>query len=118
VTIALWIINVLLALAFLGAGAMKATRPKADLEKNMAWVADFSAGAVKLIGLVEIVGAVGLIVPMATDIVPILTPIAAIALALFMLGAVGVHLRRKEQFTPPLALAILSAVSAVIWFLA
>ncbi|MGA1828660.1 DoxX family protein [Microbacterium sp.] len=116
--IALWIINGLLALAFLAAGSMKLFRPKAALQSmGMAWTEDFPDAAVKLVGAAEIVGAVGLILPLLTGIAPLLTPIAATALALLMLGAVVVHLRRKETPVPPLVLGILSAVSAVIGFL-
>jgi uncharacterized membrane protein YphA (DoxX/SURF4 family) len=118
VLIALWIINGLLALAFLAAGSMKLFRPKAALQSmGMAWTEDFPDAAVKLVGAAEIVGAVGLILPLLTGIAPLLTPIAATALALLMLGAVVVHLRRKETPVPPLVLGILSAVSAVIGFL-
>lgn len=116
--IALWIINGLLALAFLAAGSMKLFRPKAALQSmGMAWTEDFPDAAVKLVGAAEIIGAVGLILPLLTGIAPLLTPIAATALALLMLGAVVVHLRRKETPVPPLVLGILSAVSAVIGFL-
>jgi uncharacterized membrane protein YphA (DoxX/SURF4 family) len=118
VLIALWIINGLLALAFLAAGSMKLFRPKAALQSmGMAWTEDFPDAAVKLVGAAEIVGAVGLILPLLTGIAPLLTPIAATALALLMLGAVVVHLRRKETPVPPLVLGILSAVSAAIGFL-
>jgi len=76
-TIALWIVNILLALAFLAAGAMKAARPKEALAANgMAWTEDFSSPSIKLIGIAEVIGAVGLIVPLLTGIAPILTPIA------------------------------------------
>ena len=116
--IALWIINGLLALAFLAVGSMKLFRSKPALQSmGMAWTEDFSDAAVKLVGAAEIVGAVGLILPLLTGIAPLLTPIAATALALLMLGAVVVHLRRKETPVPPLVLGILSAVSAVIGFL-
>lgn len=116
--IALWIINGLLALAFLAVGSMKLFRSKPALQSmGMAWTEDFSDAAVKLVGAAEIVGAVGLILPLLTGIAPLLTPIAATALALLMIGAVVVHLRRKESPVPPLVLGILSAVSAVIGFL-
>ena len=67
--------------------------------------------------LLELVGeAIGLVVPWATGIAPILTPLAALGLALVMAGAVVVHVRRKEQFVPPLMLGILSLVVAVLRF--
>lgn len=115
--IALWIINGLLALAFLGAGAMKAFKSKEALAAaGMAWTEPFSPGAIKAIGVAEILGAIGLVLPLLTDIAPILSPIAATALAITMAGAVVVHVRRKESATPALALGVLSVVSAVLGF--
>jgi len=115
-TIALWIVNILLALAFLAAGAMKAARPKEALAANgMAWTEDFSSPSIKLIGIAEVIGAVGLIVPLLTGIAPILTPIAAVCLAI--IGATATHARRKESVAPGLVLAVLSIASAVLGFL-
>lgn len=94
--IALWIIQILLALAFGLAGFMKLTQPKEKLAARMGWVNDFSPTIVRLIGLVELLGGIGLVVPMATGILPFLTPIAAIGFVLDMLGAIATHLRRRE----------------------
>ena len=117
--IASWIVATLLAVAFLGAGLMKLARPKDALAASgMAYVEDFTAGQIKLIGTAEVLGAVGLILPKLLDIASVLGPVAALALAALMIGAVTVHLRRKEQFLPPLALAVLAVVAAVIGFLA
>lgn len=116
--IALWILNGLLALAFIAAGTMKALRPKPALvASGMGWADDFSDPSVKLIGVSEIVGGVGLILPLLTGIAPILTPIAATALTVVMVGAVVVHVRRKESATPSIVLGVLSAVSAVLGFI-
>jgi uncharacterized membrane protein YphA (DoxX/SURF4 family) len=93
---ALWIVQGLLAVAFLMAGLMKATQPKKKLAENMAWVNDFSASQVRAIGIVEILGAIGLILPAATGILPILTPVAAVGLVVTMLGAAATHVRRGE----------------------
>jgi uncharacterized membrane protein YphA (DoxX/SURF4 family) len=94
--IALWVVQVLLALAFLGAGAMKLSQPKEKLLKNMAWVEDFSQRTVRLIGALEVVGAIGVVVPALTGILPWLTPLAALGLVLLMIGAALTHLRRTE----------------------
>ncbi|SIR97688.1 DoxX family protein [Microbacterium sp. RURRCA19A] len=116
--IALWILNGLLALAFLGAGLMKITRPRTALvSSGMGWADDFSAGSVKAIGAVEAIGAIGLILPLLTGIAPVLTPLSAVGLLIVMVGAVVVHVRRKENPVPPIVLAVLSAVSAVLGFL-
>src|SRR3954454_9453937 len=108
-----WILQIVLAIAFLGSGVMKVVRPKPALvSAGMGFAEDFSDGAVKAIGVLEIVGAVGLILPWVLNVAPVLTPIAAIGLALVMAGAVVVHIRRKEQFVPPLVLGVLSLVLA------
>ena len=92
----LWIIAGLLAAAFLLAGASKLFIPQEKLAKapGAGWVLDFSAGFVKALGAVEILGAVGLILPALLDIAPILVPLAAVGLALIMAGAAIVEFRR------------------------
>ena len=94
--IALWVAQVLLAVAFLGAGATKLSQPKEKLAKNIAWVEDFSQPAVRLIGAVEVLGPIGVVLPALTGILPWLTPLAALGLVLLMVGAALTHLRRKE----------------------
>jgi uncharacterized membrane protein YphA (DoxX/SURF4 family) len=94
--IALWIVQVLVAVAFLGAGAMKLSQPKEKLVKNMAWVEDFSQQTVRLIGALEVLGAIGVVLPALTGVLPWLTPLAALGLVLLMLGAALTHLRRTE----------------------
>lgn len=117
-TIALWILNGLLALAFIAAGTMKTLRPKPALvASGLVWAEDFTPPTVKLIGLAELIGGLGLILPLLTGIAPVLTPIAATALTVVMIGGIVVHIRRKEGFVPTIVLAILSAVSAVLGFL-
>ncbi|KRA24421.1 DoxX family protein [Microbacterium sp. Root61] len=116
--IALWILNGLLALAFVAAGIGKVTRPReALIAQGMGYVEDFSTPSVKAIGAIEIVGAVGLILPLATGIAPILTPLAAVGLTITMIGAVVVHVRRKEKATVSIVLGLLSLVSAVLGFI-
>src|SRR3954470_11180342 len=79
-----WIVQAILAVAFVLAGVMKSTQPKEKLQPNLPWVEDFSLGTVRLIGVAELLGGLGLILPAALDIAPILTPIAASCLALVM----------------------------------
>ncbi len=94
--ITLWIVAGVLAAAFLAAGAMKLTQPKEKLATGMPWTEDFSAGTLKFIGTMELLAAIGLILPAALDIAPILVPLAATGLAVIMLGAIATHGRRKE----------------------
>jgi uncharacterized membrane protein len=96
VNVALWIVAGLLALAFLAAGLMKLSTPKEKLAERMAWVNDYSAGQVKAIGAVEVLGAIGLILPAVTGIAPVLVPLAAAGLAIVMVLAAIMHLRRGD----------------------
>lgn len=91
-----WIIQGLLAVLFAMAGITKLTTPKADLVKKMPWAEDYSENTIKFIGTAELLGAIGLIVPVLTGIVPVLTPIAALAIAVIMLLATQAHYRRME----------------------
>ncbi|MBD8045180.1 DoxX family protein [Arthrobacter sp. Sa2BUA2] len=93
----LWVAEIVMALLYFGLGAMRLVQPYSKLVRVLRWPADFPAWAVKLIGVAEILGAIGLLLPAATDIAPILTPIAASALAVMMAGAVVVHIRRGER---------------------
>ena len=94
--IVLWVVQILLALAFAMAGIMKVSQPIGRLEERMGWVEDVGRGGVRLIGSVEILGAIGLILPAITGIWSWLTPVAAAGLALTMVGAMITHGRRGE----------------------
>lgn len=119
-TFILWIINIALAVTFVGSGLMKISRAKENLvESGLEWADSYSDTAVKLIGAVEFLGALGLILPKALDIAPVLTPVAAVCLTVVMIGAVTTHIRRREfpgRGRSALALGILTAVSAVLGF--
>src|SRR5215217_6198769 len=95
-SIELWVVQALLAAAFLMSGATKLSQPKEKLLKNMAWVEDFSQRTVRIIGALEVLGAIGIVVPALSGIVPWLTPLAALGLVLLILGAALTHLRRTE----------------------
>ena len=92
----LWILQGLLALVFLITGALKIMRPKEQLVARMGGLKDLSQPVIRMIGLVETLGAVGLILPSVTGILPWLTPLAAAGLALTMVGAGITNYRRKE----------------------
>jgi uncharacterized membrane protein YphA (DoxX/SURF4 family) len=96
----LWIIQILLAILFTLFGLMLLTTPREKILEKVTWAKNFSPRTTKLIGLVELLGAIGLIVPMATGILPWLTPLAAIGLVLNMIGAIVTHLRYHEYPNP------------------
>lgn len=108
---AAWSLQIILALALGAAGTMKVITPQPQLVANgMGWAQDFSDTQVQLIGAAEVLGAIGLVVPMATGILPILTSTAAAGLALLMAGAVMTHLRRGEPFIVPLVLGLVAVI--------
>ncbi|MCX4098654.1 DoxX family protein [Nocardia sp. alder85J] len=92
----LWVGQIVLAVSFLGGGLVKLVLPLDKLRGGMPWVDDMPRTAVQGIGAVEILGGAGVILPWATDIAPVLTPIAAVGLALVMVGGFATHLRRHE----------------------
>ena len=93
-----WILSILLAGSFLAAGLGKLVTPHEKMVTNprLGWSADFSPRAVKIIGTLEVLGAIGVILPWLTGIAPVLTPIAALGLAVVMIGAMVTHNRRGE----------------------
>ena len=119
--IALWIVQGLLALVYLGAGGIKVVRPREQLvaSGNFDWMKDTSDAGVKAVGAVELLGALGLILPELTGIAPILTPIAAVGLVVVQIGAIRVHLARDERQPLPAngILLLLAAFVAVGRFL-
>ncbi|MCK6627552.1 MAG: DoxX family protein [Anaerolineae bacterium] len=111
---ALWIVQVLLALAFLATGFMKLTMPIDQLAQNMVWPGDIPAWLVRFIGLAELAGGLGMVLPALTRIQPQLTPLAGASLALVMFLAAGFHLTRGEFgfIVPNIVLLALAAFVA------
>lgn len=90
-------LQVLLALLFTYTGFMKIFQGKVAFSNSKGWEHDYSSSTLKFFGILELLGAIGLIVPFVTNILPILTPIAATALAMVMAGAILAHIRREEH---------------------
>jgi uncharacterized membrane protein YphA (DoxX/SURF4 family) len=95
--IAVWIVSGLLALAYLFSGGNKAFRPYDKVTVTMDFANDFRPWQVRVIGILEVLGAIGLILPALLKIAPILTPIAATGLVLVQIGAIIVHIRRHDS---------------------
>ncbi|MFB7940807.1 DoxX family protein [Streptomyces sp. NPDC056049] len=97
--LALWIVTGLLAVAYLLGGGFKVITPKEKIAASgpsARWVEDFSDGGVKAIGALEVLAAVGLVLPAVLDIAPVLVPLAALGLVLMMTGAAITRVRRHE----------------------
>lgn len=114
-SIALWVLQILLALMFLMAGVQKSFRPEEKLHESFPWAQDFSLGTVRFIGVSELLAAVGLILPAVTGIWPILTPLAAVGLAIIMLLAMVVHYRRNEYGAIGFNAVLLILAVVVAW---
>ncbi|WP_181774484.1 DoxX family protein [Amycolatopsis pittospori] len=113
---ALWIVAGLLAVIYLVSGVGKLFIPRekiAGVGSAAGWVLDFSPGTLKAIGAIELVGAVGLILPALLDLAPVLVPLAALGLALVMAGAVVLRIRRHEPKVALLDLGYLALCAFV-----
>jgi hypothetical protein len=113
----LWILAGLLAAFFLLAGLTKLAKPKDRLldSPNMGWAADFPPGLIKLIGALEVLAAIGLILPAALDTATVLVPLAAAGLVLLMAGAAVTHGRRKEGQAVVINLVLLAIAAVLAW---
>lgn len=107
--VGLWIAQGLLAVAYLAAGGLKLVRPRASLVAtgNFEWMKQATDTGVKAVGVVELLGALGVILPWLTGIAPILTPIAALGLAVVQICALRIHLVRHERRPLPVNVVLL-----------
>ncbi|WP_306325186.1 DoxX family protein [Streptomyces venezuelae] len=95
--VAYWIVAGLLALFYLYGGGLKVVRSRERLLPMMAWVDGTPLPVVRGIGVIEVLGAIGLLLPPLTGIAPWLAPAAAIGFVVLQIGATGVHLRRGDR---------------------
>jgi uncharacterized membrane protein len=105
--IALWVAQGFVALVVTLTGTAKLFVAREQLARRMHWAATWPRERIKLLGLAEVAGAVGLVLPTATGIAPVLTPIAALCLAFLMAGAIRTHRRLGESFLPALLVGFL-----------
>ena len=110
----LWIVQIVLALVFGLTGVLKVSQPIERLAKHMGWVNDVAPATVRLVGALEVLGAVGLILPAATRLLPWLTPVAAGGLVLTMVGAMLTHLRRHETSRIGVTIVLLALAVVVV----
>lgn len=109
--IGLWIVQVLLGLAFVSGGFVRITRPIPELTEQFVWPGALWPGMVRFIGAAELAGGLGLILPALTRTLPVLTPLAAIGIALIMFFAMIFHVIRGEF--SPLGINLVFGVLAV-----
>lgn len=113
--IAYWIITALLAIVYVYSGGKKVAQSKDQLRPMMGWVDTMPTPALRAIGAVEILGAVGLIVPPLTGIAPWLAIAAAIGLVVVQIGAIALHLRRGEARQIGFNVALLVMAAVTVW---
>jgi hypothetical protein len=113
-TIAVWIVSGLLALASLGVAGLKLFRSKETLSAQMGWVNDYTGTQVKLIGVLEVLAAIGLILPPLTGILPWLAIAAAVGVIVLQIVAISVHIRRKENQLAINFVFIVLAVAVIV----
>jgi MYXO-CTERM domain-containing protein len=109
----LWIVQILLAVAFVLSGIGKFVPLSERMRQQQAYREDFAGAQLKGIGALEVLGGIGVVLPWASGIAPVLTPLAAAGLGLIMIGAALVHRRRKEPFTVNLVLLAMAVVVVV-----
>lgn len=111
----LWLLQIVLALVFLGLGLLKVTRSRARLLTVAPWVEDYPEPVVTSIGVLELLGAAGVVLPAVFGVATVLVPVAATGLAILMLAAVVTHLLRHEnqQATAP-AVLLLAALAVAL----
>jgi hypothetical protein len=113
--IAYWIVGGLLALFYLYAGGLKVSRSQEQLRPMMGWVDTVPMPLVRAIGAVELLGAIGLILPPLTGIAPGLAPAAAIGFVVLQIGAAALHVSRGESRLIGLNIVALLTAAATAW---
>ncbi|MFF7442499.1 DoxX family protein [Streptomyces sp. NPDC008122] len=115
--LALWIVAGLMAVVcLLGSAKMFLPRERmAAMGASAQWVMDFSPGALKAIGALELLAAAGLTLPAVLDIAPVLVPVTATGLVLLFVGAVGMRLRRGERSTMAVDVIYLLLCLFLVW---
>ena len=110
----LWLLQIVLALAFLALGLLMVTRSRERLLRVAGWVEDFPEWVVTTIGVLELLGAVGVVLPGVLGVAGVLVPVAALGLVVLLIGAIVTHLLRGEQdeVAAPVLLLIASALVA------
>lgn len=112
----LWVLQVLLAVTFAAAGLSKLVMPRAKLvDKLGGWVEDFPGPLLKPLGLLEVLAAVGLILPPLVGVLPVLAPLAALGIVAIMLGAIVTHALRSEYANAGVNVVLAAMAVAVAW---
>uniref|UniRef100_A0AAU3GYT0 DoxX family protein n=1 Tax=Streptomyces sp. NBC_01401 TaxID=2903854 RepID=A0AAU3GYT0_9ACTN len=113
--VAYWIVAALLALFYVYAGGKKVLQGQERLRPMMGWVDQVPMPLVKAIGTLEVLGALGLVLPPLTGIAVVLAVVAAIGLVLVQVGGLALHLSRGEARVTGLNVALLALAAVAVW---
>lgn len=113
-TIALWIVQAILALFFIGTGLFKLVTPVAKIAQMWPWAGEYP-NLLHFTGIADLLGGIGIIIPTLTRIKPQLTVLAALGCALLMVSAIIFHLSRGEGANTPFNFVILGLAVFVFW---
>jgi hypothetical protein len=114
VNVSLWVAQISLAAMFLMAGIMKSITPIEELGKNMTWVQEMPA-LIRFIGVSEVLGALGLVLPSLLKIQPKLTAVAAIGIGVIMVLAIGLHIMQNELSSAVVCVVIAAIAAFIAW---
>ena len=113
--IALWIVAGVFAFGYIAGGSVKLTMPYEKYVAKLGWPEDFTPANVRFMGVVEVLGGIGLVLPGLVGVAPILVPVAASGMALYMAGAITERIRRGEYKELVGDLVFLAAMIFIAW---
>lgn len=112
----IWIMQVFLAAFFILPGMGKIRNSKQQHIEDGHIKANASVIPIRVLGILELLGCVGIILPWLTNILPILTPITALCFCLIMMAGLFVHLKRKEHKMLPMLIIVATVSLAVAYY--
>ena len=113
--VGLWIAQVLIFLAFASAGLAKLLMPIPQLGAMMPWAGQYSEAFVRAIGVIDLAGGIGVLLPALTRIMPSLTVLAALGCSVLQVFALVFHFSRGEAAVTPLNFVLLALAVFVLW---
>jgi hypothetical protein len=113
--VGLWTAQVLVFALFTFSGVMKTFTPIKELAQMMPWAGEYSVGFVRTIGLIDLAGGIGILLPSLTRIMPRLTVLAALGCATLQVFAFAFHISRGEGAVTPLNILMLALSLFVLW---
>ncbi len=113
--VAYWIVAGLLGVFYLYAGGKKVAQSKEQLAPMMGWVDTVPMSLVRTIGVIEILGVLGLVLPPLTGIAPVLAVLAALGFVVLQVLATGLHLSRGEVKETGLNVTLIVVAGVAAW---